>query len=781
MHQHAVFEPETHRDAKSLGPGAAPRLRVVIRVAATLAATAALLTSVAMPAAYAKPAPFFYGNASHETVLSDMTTHPAAVRSGDLTWIAFQGPGYDPYIAQWDAATKTWSGPFRIGEDPLELDSHGAPALWLDPATGLLHAFWAGHASAMQHAVTTLPGSVSAWTQLPDIDAHCTYPEALTLSDGSLDLFYRDTATSAWVSRASTDGITFAAPKPVLRADPHTAWYADFRTGAAGRVNGTFVRVDLDQYNAGRKFCRFDLFYIRRDADGSWHTADGSLLPSVPVVPDTTIENGSTPTEDRCRIFDSGTGLVNEVQVREDDTGAPCILALTQTGPTITDFTWRFWRYSAGAWITTDIATADHFFDAGTFLPGPAGTIEAALVAGSSGRSVPRDNDMTGRGGVIERWTSDDRGATWERGEPATISPDDPGVPFSDPVLVQNGDPEAQLVFTDWTQDESDFWRRIFLWGDSGLVTRETSGTTERLAGPDRIATSVAVSRRAFPERAVNVVLATDRDFPDALAGAPLAAQLKGPLLLTRGSGMPKVLVDEIKRLRPTNAVIVGTAEVVSQAVVQQLLDAGVKHVDRLGGGTRYDTMLQVSQYMLRRGASGHTAVVVSGRVWADAASAASFAAANGWPIVLADGDNMTVQTRQAIQAWDATRTIIVGGTGAVGPHVEAALPGATRVAGIDRYATSAELATFSLGEGMLPDRVMVASGETFPDALCAASLGSRARAPLLLTPRSTLATEAAGFLSSIADRVTAGFVVGGTGAVADPVWAGARESARLP
>lgn len=487
------------------------------------------------------------------------------------------------------------------------------------------------------------------------------------------------------------------------------------------------------------------------------------------------------PTQDRCRVYSSGGRLLNEVQVREDDTGAPCILGLVQTGPTITEFTWRFWRWSGASWDSTDIAQADHFFDAGSFLPGPSGSMEAALVTGHSGRSLPVDNDMSGRGGIVERWTSADRGASWVRSTPGTISPDEPNVPFSDPVYVENGDSAARLVFMDWTQDESDFWRRMFLWGDDGLVARDTTATAERLSGADRVGTAVAVSRRAFPERSWAVVLATDRDFPDALAGAPLAAQLKGPLLLTPGATMPKVLQDEIVRLHPSKAMIIGTPEIVSPAIVKQLAALGVGSVERLGGRTRYDTMLQVAQYMHRHNDGAHTAVVVSGRAWADAASAASLAAANGWPIILANGDDPAVQTFAAVKACDATRTIVVGGTGAVGPNVAARLPGVTRVGGADRYDTAARLAAFSLREGLLPDRVMVASGESFPDALAAASLGARARAPLLLTPRSTLATVAGDFLASVAPRVTAGFAVGGTGVLTDAVWAEARRRADLP
>ena len=57
----------------------------------------------------------------------------------------------------------------------------------------------------------------------------------------------------------------------------------------------------------------------------------------------------------------------------------------------------------------------------------------------------------------------------------------------------------------------------------------------ERIAGADRIGTSVAVSQLTFPigGTASAVVLARSDDFPDALTGGPLAAHLHAPVLLT--------------------------------------------------------------------------------------------------------------------------------------------------------------------------------------------------------------------------------------------------------
>jgi putative cell wall-binding protein len=753
-------------------------------VSAAAFGLALALALATMPGpATAKTIPHFYGSATQESLLSDMAIHPAAVGYGGKTWIAFQGPGYDPYVMEWDASTRVWGGPFRIGSNLLALDAHGAPTLWVDPASGRLHAFWGGHHSPIKHAVTSGPGTIASWIPLADISAQGTYGQAIGMPDGSLVFFYRESPTLTWLSRASTDGgLTFGSPKTVLLGDTHSAWYGTFFRGSSGRIHAAFMRQNQDAYWTGKIFSRYDLYYFYRETDGSWRTAAGGVLPYPPLVPPTAAGPGMPETASLCRIFDSGTALVNEVVVREDDTGAPCIMALVQTGPGFGVFTRRWWRYSSGAWQTTDITTADHFFDPATFTLGASGTVDAALVAGTDPTARLVDGDESGRGGVIEHWTSSDRGVTWGRGVPATISPNEPGVPFSDPVSVEGSvAADARYVFMDWARDLTDSWRRLFLWGDGGLVTREASGTAERLAGANRALTAVAISRRALPERSLAVVIATDRDFPDALAGAPLAAKLGGPLLLTPRSALPYAVRTEITRLKPTRAVILGGTDVVSDVVHAQLHQLGVARVDRVAGSTRYDTMLGASRAMISTGNRTRTAVVVSGRSWPDAAAGASLAAANQWPVILTEPATLPWQARSALGLWGTQRSIVVGGSGAVGASVFAQLPGAVRVAGSDRYETAAELAAFGLSEGLLPDRVMLANGQTFPDALSASTLGGRLRAPLLLTPASTLATGAAGYLDAHADRISAAFAAGGSGVLSPGVWEDARGHAQLP
>jgi putative cell wall-binding protein len=279
------------------------------------------------------------------------------------------------------------------------------------------------------------------------------------------------------------------------------------------------------------------------------------------------------------------------------------------------------------------------------------------------------------------------------------------------------------------------------------------------------------VSQKAFPEGALAVVLATDRAYPDALAGAPLAARLGGPLLLNGARELAADVAAEIARLRPAQVVILGTADVVSDKVLAQVRALGVADVTRIGGASRFDTMLGVARMMKAKSPRTTRAVVVSGRNWADAAAVAPVAAANGWPIVLTEPDSVRWQTLSALAELGATSTVVVGGTGAVSDGVAGALPAPERIWGADRYGTAAALATWSLGHGMLPDRVMVASGENFPDALTSASLGQHLRSPLLLTRTRDVPQSAIDYVSAHHSEITRAFAVGGSDVVSEQAW----------
>jgi secreted trypsin-like serine protease len=80
----------------------------------------------------------------------------------------------------------------------------------------------------------------------------------------------------------------------------------------------------------------------------------------------------------------------------------------------------------------------------------------------------------------------------------------------------------------------------------------------ERISGPDRYATSAALSSSTFAPGVPVVYLATGRAFPDALASGPVAVTNGAPVLLIDGNQISPSVANEIHRLSPGTLVILG-------------------------------------------------------------------------------------------------------------------------------------------------------------------------------------------------------------------------------
>lgn len=261
----------------------------------------------------------------------------------------------------------------------------------------------------------------------------------------------------------------------------------------------------------------------------------------------------------------------------------------------------------------------------------------------------------------------------------------------------------------------------------------------ERVAGPERIATSVAVSQRGW-QASADVVLASAADFPDALAGGALAASLDAPLLLTDPAVLPPEVAAEITRLGAGRATVLGGGLAVGSGVSDALAAAGLT-VDRIGGDTRYGTAVAIAARLGPEGLGPDGEVVVaSGEGFADAVAAGALVAAAGTPVLLSTAAGVPDDTLATLGMLAAERVAVVGGTVALSESVTAQLDAAgldvERLGGADRYETSALVAGEALSRTDSEDLpLVVATADVFPDALTAGALAARLDGLLVTSP----------------------------------------------
>ncbi|MCW2724428.1 MAG: SpoIID/LytB domain protein [Frankiales bacterium] len=279
-----------------------------------------------------------------------------------------------------------------------------------------------------------------------------------------------------------------------------------------------------------------------------------------------------------------------------------------------------------------------------------------------------------------------------------------------------------------------------------------SAGVT-RVAGADRFGTAASVSAASFPGTANDVLIVTGADWPDALAAGAAAASVSAPVLPVQAGAVPGPIADELTRLKPRRAWVVGGTAAVSDAVVAQLQTRGIT-VQRVSGADRYATAAAVQRQFF---ASPAGAYYASGATYADALAGGAAAARRGWPLLLTAPGALPASTPVV-----GTDRIVLGGPVAISEQVRTRLQ-ARRVAGADRYDTATAIAKDAFPRA---DVVYLATGLNFPDALAGAPAGFRDGAPLLLAATDCVTKATRDEAAALGARSR--MVLGGQNAVSD-------------
>jgi hypothetical protein len=298
--------------------------------------------------------------------------------------------------------------------------------------------------------------------------------------------------------------------------------------------------------------------------------------------------------------------------------------------------------------------------------------------------------------------------------------------------------------------------------GPSGPGTTQPNAGAgvRRLAGPDRIGTSVTVSQDAWEaDQAVSVVLARADTYPDALIGVPLANAKGGPLLLTRRTVLDERVLAEINRVLAAGSTVyvLGGTGAVSAEVEAIIVGAGYPVV-RYAGTDRFDTALKVAQAL----GSPDRVFLATGRNFSDALAAGAAAAKTGRAVLLTDGDVMPA----AVQQYLTSATPV-----AIGGPASRANPGGASIVGTDRYDTAFKLASEYFDE---PSSMGLATGENFPDGLSGGAHIASFGGPLLITPTANLHPGMAALIDILPPTGSL-YLYGGTAALSAAVETQAR------
>lgn len=193
-----------------------------------------------------------------------------------------------------------------------------------------------------------------------------------------------------------------------------------------------------------------------------------------------------------------------------------------------------------------------------------------------------------------------------------------------------------------------------------------TTGSVERLAGVDRFETSALIARDAFESGVDTVFLTSGANFPDALAAGAASGALGAPLLLVTAGELPRMIEDELARLKPATIYVLGGPTIISDAV---LTKAGrytrtPGDVARIEGHDRYATASAISALAFTSGVP--VAYIADGMNFPDALSGSAAAALLGGPVILTSQATLPAAVHSELRRLNPSKVIALGGESSV-------------------------------------------------------------------------------------------------------------------
>ncbi|MBN2295292.1 MAG: BNR-4 repeat-containing protein [Pirellulales bacterium] len=329
-------------------------------------------------------------------------TFPHAVVENGFVYCVFQNSHGRPQAMAYDIQKAKWRGPVQISPAGLgKEDKHGAPSLCIDNE-GYLHVFFGCHGirGPMLYSKSIKPYNITAWEKERLSIKDATYPGLIRLANGEICLLYRQgDHLNPWALRISSDNCkTWSPPEQVIdmrknHPDKGLNAYCRFFPGSDGKTIHCFWNLKDDSPTPSAKYAgldeavyRYNIYYIRRDADGKWRNAAGEKL-ALPV--------NAVQAKAKCLVFDSGdqftlmqygcrlgvdkenrpyvkfrTGVVDWLHVRDNDIEKSLVVK--------EPWRWKFASFESGHWRVTDRLPHDWPADAASLI-----SARGTLAAGS--------------------------------------------------------------------------------------------------------------------------------------------------------------------------------------------------------------------------------------------------------------------------------------------------------------------------------------------------------------------------------------------------------------
>ncbi len=274
----------------------------------------------------------------------------------------------------------------------------------------------------------------------------------------------------------------------------------------------------------------------------------------------------------------------------------------------------------------------------------------------------------------------------------------------------------------------------------NGLAYKEA-----RIGGHDRFDVAINISKEY--ENSDTCYLINYLAYPDAIASSNYIKDSNGkyiPIYYTKSDQLDAKTLNHLKAKKYKEVVIFGGEKSVSNKVIQQLQNNGIKVRRSSAGRDRYDTVNQ-----LLKGSTNYQAeniILVSGENFADSLIATSLAKKLNCKIIITQNNEIDKTIKNEFfntnkkQRAKVNNVYIVGGEKSISKNIEqqfSTVAKVHRMSGRDRYDTSLQLAK-EIGN----DKYTVVSGENFADNLVAIPYSYTNNSTIVLTSSKSISNN---------------------------------------
>lgn len=265
------------------------------------------------------------------------------------------------------------------------------------------------------------------------------------------------------------------------------------------------------------------------------------------------------------------------------------------------------------------------------------------------------------------------------------------------------------------------------------------STQVKSLQGNRRFETAVAISKEGWNSNADTVIIASAYSVVDGSSATPLASIKNAPILLVDKNEVTNSTKEELKRLNPSNIIVIGGTNVVNDNTYNELKSilpsASIK---RIGGINRYETSLNIAKEMSKY-KNIDKVYVAGGHGEADALSIASKAGEDKAPIILTPKDDLTYDSYDWLKSQNLLDAYFIGGDLVISDNVINKVNSVTsnnvlnnRIYGLNRQETNAKvIQKFYTNSNY--NAVLVTKSNPLVDALSAGPLAAKKNSPIVL------------------------------------------------